>query len=258
MGDRYLASAWRQVRFGHEGARNGSTGNRPLTRGVAKVEVSLGGDNVSARNMNSIRYGLAAAAVAAAGLVAGCGKSSITASAPTFAVGGMVSGLTGSGLVLQINGGGNLSVTANGSFTFATPVPSGTTYKVTVFGFPSAPTEACTVTNGSGTISAAVTNVTVACTPGFLVGGTVSGLTGTGLVLRNNSVADQPVSANGGFTFAAPVALGGTYSVVVHSPPTGQTCTVANGSGTSSTDVSNVTVSCTLGFSLATEVDPLI
>jgi len=208
-------------------------------------------------NMSAIRFGLAAAALAASGLIAGCGDA-VTASAHAFTVGGTVSGLTGTGLVLQINGGGNLSITANGPFTFPSQVATGATYKVTVLGFPSAPNESCTVTNGSGTVSAPVSNVIVACTAGFLVGGTVSGLTGTGLVLRNNGVADKPISANGGFTFAAPVAIGGAYSVSVFAPPTGQSCTVTSGSGTSSTDVSNVVVTCTLGFSLATETDPLI
>src|SRR5262245_40687013 len=208
--------------------------------------------------MKAMRFSIAVAAFAAAGLLAGCHQSSVSSKNSSFSVGGTVSGLTGAGLVLQINGGDNLSVIANGPYTFTTPIASGATYKVTVLGFPSAPTEACTVTNGSGTISAPVTNVTVACTPGFLVGGTVSGLTGTGLVLRDNGVADKPISGNGGFTFTAPVALGGTYNVVVFAPPTGQSCTVANGSGSSSTNVSNVAVSCTLGFSLATEADPLV
>src|SRR5215831_3734579 len=212
---------------------------------------------MSATNVNAIRFGLAAAALAAAAL-AGCGDGAVMVSSQMFTVGGTVSGLSGSGLVLQLNGGGNLSVTANGSFTFASQVASGATYKVTVLGFPSAPAEACTVTNGSGTVSAPVTNVTVVCTAGFLVGGTVSGLTGTGLVLRDNGVADQAISAPGGFTFNAPVAVGAAYSVVVHAPPTGQSCTVTGGSGTSSTDVGSVMVNCTLGFSLAGETDPLI
>ena len=41
------------------------------------------------------------------------------ANVATFTVGGSVSGLSGT-VVLQDNGGDNLSVTANGSFTFAT------------------------------------------------------------------------------------------------------------------------------------------
>jgi hypothetical protein len=65
-------------------------------------------------------------------------------------------------VVLQDNGGDNLSVTANGSFTFATALPSGAAYAVTVKTNPSGQT--CAVSSGSGTIgSANVTNVAVSC-----------------------------------------------------------------------------------------------
>jgi len=64
--------------------------------------------------------------------------------------------------VLQDNGGDNLSVTANGTFTFATQLTSGSGYAVTVSANPSGQT--CTVASGSGTIgSANVTGVTVTC-----------------------------------------------------------------------------------------------
>ncbi|HUK67149.1 MAG TPA: alpha/beta hydrolase-fold protein [Streptosporangiaceae bacterium] len=82
----------------------------------------------------------------------------------TYTIGGTVSGLTGT-VVLQDNGGDNLSVSANGTFTFATPLADGTAYSVTVRTYPSGQT--CTASNASGTISAAnVTNVAVACTSG--------------------------------------------------------------------------------------------
>ncbi len=42
-----------------------------------------------------------------------------------YTVGGMVSGLAGSGLVLQDNGGKNLTVMANGSFTFTATLTRG-------------------------------------------------------------------------------------------------------------------------------------
>jgi hypothetical protein len=73
-----------------------------------------------------------------------------------------VSGLSGT-VVLHDNGGDDLSVTANGSFTFATSVPDGTGYNVTVKTNPAG--QSCTVSNGSGTVASAnVTNVAVSCT----------------------------------------------------------------------------------------------
>ena len=73
-----------------------------------------------------------------------------------------MSGLSGT-VVLQDNGGDNLSVTANGSFTFATALAGGAAYSVTVKTNPSGQT--CTVSSGSGTVgSANVTNVAVSCT----------------------------------------------------------------------------------------------
>jgi uncharacterized protein (TIGR02145 family) len=83
-------------------------------------------------------------------------------SCSTYTVGGTVSGLTGTGLVLQNNGGDNLAISSNGAFTFATPLANGTGYAVTVLTQPSG--QNCIITNGSGTISGAnVTNVAVAC-----------------------------------------------------------------------------------------------
>ena len=83
----------------------------------------------------------------------------------TLTVGGTVSGLaSNTSVVLQNNGGNNLTVSANGAFTFSTALASGAAYSVSVFTQPSGQT--CTVASGSGTVgSAAVTNVSVLCTP---------------------------------------------------------------------------------------------
>ncbi|MBI3604397.1 MAG: hypothetical protein HY202_00010 [Nitrospirae bacterium] len=78
----------------------------------------------------------------------------------SYTVGGTVTGLTGS-VVLQDNGGDNLTIAINGAFTFATPVASGSVYSVTVLTQPAGQT--CTVTSGSGNVSGNVTNVAVAC-----------------------------------------------------------------------------------------------
>jgi hypothetical protein len=76
----------------------------------------------------------------------------------------------------------------------------------------------------------------------FTVGGTVTGLSGT-VVLTSNS-EDLPVSTSS-FTFANAVPQGGSYNVTVKTNPTGQTCTVTNGSGQDvQANVTNVTVNC--------------
>jgi hypothetical protein len=169
------------------------------------------------------------------------------AATPTFSVGGTVSGLTGT-VVLADNGGDNLSVTANGSFTFPTQLASGAAYAVTVKTQPSGQT--CAVSGGTGTVASAnVTSVAVTCTTTppvtYSVGGTVSGLTGT-VALQDNGGDNLSVTANGSFTFPTLLASGSAYSVAVLTQPTGQTCTVGGGSGTvGSANVTSVVVTCT-------------
>ena len=164
-----------------------------------------------------------------------------------YTIGGTVSGLTGTGLVLQDNGGNNLPVSANGSFKFTAAVASGAAYKVAVLTQPTG--QNCTVANGTGTANGNVTNIQVACSnlppTTYTIGGTVSGLTGTGLVLQNNGGNNLPVSANGSFKFTTAVASSAAYKVTVLTQPTGQSCTVANGSGTANANVTSVHVVCT-------------
>jgi hypothetical protein len=167
------------------------------------------------------------------------------ANAPvTFTVGGVVSGLAGTGLVLQNNGTNNLAIANNGSFTFSTPVATGAPYSVTVLTQPSGQT--CTVSNGTGNATANVTSVAVACTNStFSVGGTVSGVTATGLVLQNNGTNNLAIAGNGSFTFSTALTNGSPYSVTVLTPPTGEGCVVANSSGIlAGANVTNVAVTC--------------
>ncbi len=104
--------------------------------------------------------------------------------------------------MLQDNLGDNLSVTADGSFAFATSVADGAMYSVTVSTQPSSPSQTCTVVHGSGTIAGAgVSNVAITCmTNAFAVGGSVVGLLGSGLTLHNGT-QDLVITQNGGFAF---------------------------------------------------------
>jgi N-acetylneuraminic acid mutarotase len=95
--------------------------------------------------------------------LAACGGNSTPPS--TFTISGTVVNLagTGGGLVLQDNSNDPLPVNANGNFTFAKTVASGSPYSVTISAQPSNPTQTCGVTNGSGTATANVTNLQVNC-----------------------------------------------------------------------------------------------
>jgi uncharacterized delta-60 repeat protein len=80
----------------------------------------------------------------------------------------------------------------------------------------------------------------------YTVGGTVTGLVGTGLVLRNLSTDDLTPS-NGPFVFGRQFVSGSPYDVTVATQPNNpaQTCTVTDGSGTiADQDVTGVLVDC--------------
>jgi len=84
--------------------------------------------------------------------------------AQKFALGGTVTGLAGSGLVLRTNLFDEVRPTAGGTFTFPQAVTDGSAYSVSVAMPPANPLQVCSVTNGSGTIAGAdVTNVRVDC-----------------------------------------------------------------------------------------------
>lgn len=80
----------------------------------------------------------------------------------------------------------------------------------------------------------------------FSIGGTITGLNASGLVLQDNGGDNLTVNSGATtFTFATKVASGGAYAVTVLTQPTGETCTVSNGSGTATANVTSVGVSCT-------------
>jgi hypothetical protein len=78
----------------------------------------------------------------------------------------------------------------------------------------------------------------------YTIGGTVSGLAGT-VTLNDNGGDALSLTANGAFTFPAPVLAGSPYSVTVASTPAGLTCAVSNGSGSvGAGNVTTVVVTC--------------
>ena len=188
---------------------------------------------------------------AGAGATANVVTVQVTCSPITNTIGGQVAGLASGQQVTLLNNGANpVTVAADGTYTFEMPVAYNSGYAVTVGTQP--PGETCTVANGAGTgVTANVVNVNVTCSiKTFAIGGNVSGLmTGQQVTLVNGSdvAGAATVTADGGYSFANPVAYNGGFAVVVGTQPVGQTCTVANGSGSGVTaSVANINVTCSV------------
>jgi hypothetical protein len=188
-----------------------------------------------------------------------------------YTIGGTLSGLAaGESVVLQNNGKDNLTVSANGAFTFPTTIASGGVYAVTVFSAPTNPAQTCLVTAGSGTATANVIGVTVACTTNPVsatIGGAVTGLVANSTVILQNNGGDSltitattPAAASIPFTFKTPVTGTDVYAVTVLTQPASpnQICTVTGGSGTATANVTTVAVNCVLSFSIGGNVSGVV
>jgi hypothetical protein len=161
-------------------------------------------------------------------------------------IGGTVTGLSGNTtLTLQDNGGDNLAVSANGTFTFATQLSAGTTYVVTILTQPTG--ETCVIENGVGEVEQSIGNVssiaiicneTISTSNSVL--GTVSGLpVGATVVLTNegtNSVTVTGTSASSVSFVFPPQAAGSPYDIAIQSV-TGATC---SNSSTNFTNTSGI------------------
>jgi uncharacterized repeat protein (TIGR03803 family) len=170
----------------------------------------------------------------------------IACSDQSYTVGGTISGLTSGGLVLA-NGSDTLSVIQGAtSFTMPTPVAYTSTYSVTVQTQPTGLT--CSVSNGTNTMgTTAVTNIAVTCSLStYTVGGTITGLTTSGLVLLNNGGDATTINANAAqFAMNTGVASGGTYAITVQTQPMNLVCSVSDGTGSvGAAEVGSVTIAC--------------
>jgi RNase P/RNase MRP subunit p29 len=179
------------------------------------------------------------AALAAAAGIAACGGYT------TVTLGGSVSGLTVDGLVLA-NGGNTYAVPANATtYTFPDEIDSRGAYEVTVQSSPAHYT--CAVVGGKGTATGvAVSSANVVCgINSYTVGGAVAGLTAGGLVLTNGSDTLTVAANSTTFTMPTKVAYGAVYGIAVLTQPTGQTCTVSNGTAVmGEANVTNIQVTC--------------
>ncbi len=206
---------------------------------------------IHATAQNLIAFAAMAAVLAACGGGSGSNAESGGGNpmGSSYTIGGNLSGLAGGNQVTLLNNGTNgLTLTANGAFSFTTPVAYNGSYAVTVGGQPVGQT--CSVTNGTGSgsgVTADVSAVGIACSANaYRIGGNVVGLVaGAQVTLENNGANPLTLTSNGTFSFTTPVAYNGGYAVTIGGQPTGQVCTVADSAGSGVTaDVNNVIITC--------------
>nr|WP_312989445.1 Ig domain-containing protein [Comamonas koreensis] len=163
--------------------------------------------------------------------------SSAVANMPTAAE--VRAGSSHGSLVLVANG--SKAMTANTPGTFhLTGLVANTDYEAYLM-----------VEDAGGNRSLVSDRATFTTESGFegTIGGTASGIVGTGISLAINAGTPNElllaVHTNGGFAFEQALAEGASYAITVKTQPSGQLCTVANGSGTMGTNsVTNVAVDC--------------
>ncbi|HEY6483555.1 MAG TPA: choice-of-anchor tandem repeat GloVer-containing protein [Steroidobacteraceae bacterium] len=174
----------------------------------------------------------------------------VTCSDDSYSVSGTISGFTSGGMLL-VNGSDTLAVRSGASsFTMPTAVAYASAYGVTVQSQPTGFT--CSVRNGTGVMgTATVTNVAVTCSVNtYTVGGSISGLSASGLVLLDNAGDASTLGANATqFTMHTGVAFGSPYAITVQAPPTGLVCSVSNGTGTMGAgNVTGISIACVPNF----------
>jgi sugar lactone lactonase YvrE len=191
--------------------------------------------------------------VAVVALLAGCGGGGGTAPsgprpAPTYTIGGTLSGLTGQGdLKISLNGGLALALGASGTFRFPDGLATGASYAVAIVAQPVGQT--CTVAGGNGVVVADVSNLAIACVAATspvgmtAIGGTITGMNpGTTLTLVNNGSTPVVYTGSGNFNFTN--AEGKAYSLSVAHNPDGQWCKVIGGAGIATAATTPVSVRC--------------
>lgn len=181
-----------------------------------------------------------------------------------FTVAGTVTGLVYDGLILS-NGGARLEVAPPAmagnvaKFAFPDKLEYGDAYDVRVAQSPAHQTCAPVIPEGGTRLNNADTagrleriDVAIGCEVNrFSIGGTITGLTGAGLVLINGSTggayAAVPSSPTAPIVYEMPaaVAYNVTYGVTISAQPIGQVCTVINPVGTmQDAKIANIDVTC--------------
>lgn len=161
----------------------------------------------------------------------------------TYTIGGSVTGLTGSGLVLVDTLGDSTSVSANGTFSFQSPMSSGSPASIRVAKQPTG--QLCSVAPSAPAVisGANISDIAVQCVPGYTLSGTLKGLASSASIVLDDNAGDQlTVSASGTFTFPSAYLTGAPWTVSIAANPQGQSCSFTQGNQLNSGVIENFNV----------------
>ena len=164
-----------------------------------------------------------------------------------YLIGGTLAGLGGgASVVLLDNGGDALTLTANGTYDFATPLLNSDVFDVTVGTQPIG--ELCLVTGGSGSVVSDVNFANVSCHFPYAYA----------INLTGNSISQYAMQANGGLSVDATpaVATGKTPSSIVIGPGYQSVYVTNQGDNTVGQFTINADGSLSAGAAVATQVEP--
>ncbi len=164
-----------------------------------------------------------------------------------YLIGGTLAGLgSGASVVLEDSGGDALTLTANGTYDFATPLLNGATFDVTVGTQPIG--ELCSVTGGSGSVVSDVTFANVSCHFPYAYAVNLSG----------DSISQYALQSNGSLSIDATptVPTGKAPSSIVIGPGYHSVYVTNQGDNTVGQFSINADGSLSAGAAVATQYEP--
>jgi 6-phosphogluconolactonase len=204
---------------------------------IIKNSVAISGTSTTAIDGDTIAMRVTSAGYGFTSLwTISVGSSSATWRVATKLLAGAINGLTSTGLVLQNNGGSDITITAGStSFTLPVSLANGASYNVTVLTQPTSPLQDCTVNNGTGTVGSAVSNISVVCSAVEFAYVANSG---------SDNVAAFRINATTGASTSIGTFAAGSYPCSITIDPAGKFAYVANNQ---SANVSAYSISASTG-----------
>jgi hypothetical protein len=168
----------------------------------------------------------------------------------------LVSGVNKAGMTMKLNDFPEQEVTASGVQYFKNLLPVDSSYNITIKGRPGNVAQDCVLAHGSGKISTtSPQDITLTCVIStFELGGKITGLTSSGLVLINGSdqTAISPTSADRSnilnFTMSGKVAAELPYGVLIYKQPANDNCALVGSTGNGTMPagaVTSIEIRCT-------------